>query len=171
MANKKYALVAWTERGEVRMIPSLLNEMSAPYRERIESHQAMHQKGENEVGWLLARSRAHEKLARLFLGAGYRMEAYTEFERAAEVCALCSDGLWRQGEWGDFPTLPLLYRFLEMHRECTSLIRRVPCLKVRYKDSYLQSLYQWLTFDERMHNLELDEAVESSLAWRFGRAS
>lgn len=171
MPNKKYTLVAWTEKGEVRMIPLLVNELSAPFRKKIESLEAKWQEVENEVGWLIARSHAHEQLARLFLGAGYRMEAYTEFERAAEVCALCSDGLWRQGEWGDFPTLPLLYRFLEMHRECISLLRRIPCLKVRYEDSHLQSLYLWFTLDERDWDEEFELAQETRRAWRFGRAS
>ena len=171
MPNKKYTLVAWTEDGNVRMVPSLVNELSAPYRERIENLQAMDAEVENEVGWLIARSRAHEQLARLLLGAGYRMEAYTEYENAAEVCTLCSDILWRQGEMGEFPTLPLLHRFLAMHRECMRLVQRVPALKVRYEGSRLEGHYQWFTIDERAWAEEFEEVGETRRAWRFGKVS
>ena len=99
MSNKKYTLVAWTEKGQVRMIPSLVNEASLPYREkihRIESRGDVRDK----VGFLLAQSRAHEEFARFLLSVGHPREAYVEFENAAEVCTWCPDELWNYGDEG-----------------------------------------------------------------------
>ena len=121
MSNKKYALVAWIEKGELRMVPSLVNIASEPYRERIEQLEARWEDVEDEMGWLLSRSRAHERFARFLLSVGYQREAYEEYKNAAMVCAYCSDELWLQGESCDFPALPLLYRFLSMHRQCIML--------------------------------------------------
>ena len=171
MPNKKYTLVAWTEKGEVRMIPSLVNELSAPYREKIESIEAKWQEVENEVGWLIAQSKAHEQFAQFLLRSGYPKEAFIEYSNAAEVCSFCSDRFLRQGVRGDFPTLPLLHRFLAMHRECMRLIKKVPSLKLRYEGSQLESLYLWFTLDERDWDEEFEEAQETRRAWRFGRAS
>ena len=136
----KYTLAAWTENGEVRMIPSLINEMSVPYREKIERIEAQWETVENEIGWLLARSRAHEDFARFLLRVGHPREAYEEFKNAAEVCTLCSDELWLQGDTCDFPALPLFRRFLAMHRQCMLLVRN---------DRYLQGRYLGSQFDSR----------------------
>lgn len=59
------------------MIPSLINEISVPYREKIARSEAQWETVDNEIGWLIAQSKAHE-----------------EFKDAAEICSLCSDELW-----------------------------------------------------------------------------
>ena len=64
MENKKHCLVAWTQKGQIRMIPSLINELAEPYRERIA-----------EVETRLGRPN----------------EAYQEFENAALVCTFGED--------------------------------------------------------------------------------
>ena len=100
MANKKYALAAWTEHGRIHMIPSLVNELSVPYREkieRLESQWNVDRTDGQEIGWILAKSRSHEEFARFLLRVGYPKEAYTEYKNAATVCLCCSDRLWRQG--------------------------------------------------------------------------
>lgn len=171
MANKKYTLAAWTENGQVRMIPSLVNELSVPYREKIERLKGLWQEVENEVGWLLAQSRAHEEFARFLLRVGYPNEAYVEFENAAKVCLYCSDSLWLQGVRGDFPTLPLYYRFLAMHRQCLQLTKESPILKNCYEEGELKGLYLWLTIDDREWDEEFDRCIESRKAWRFGKVS
>ena len=171
MANKSYTLVAWTENGEVRMIPSLINELSLPYRERIEAIEGRYMEVENEVGWLLSQSRAHEDLARFFLRVGRPIEAYEEFSNAAMVCAYCSDSLWLQGVHGDYPTLPLLYRFLAMHRRCKELIKKRPILQYRYEGSDLQRWHFVFTLDDRETDAEFDEAYEIRKAWRFGKTA
>ena len=67
--SKSYSLVAWTENGQVRMIPSLVNEMKVPYEEKIARIES--QDYQNEVGWLIAQSRAWEEYARFFLQLDY----------------------------------------------------------------------------------------------------
>ena len=165
---KKYVLAAWTEKGKVHMIPTLVNEIAAPYRERIESLETRRKDFETEVGWLLAKSRAHENFARFLLRVGYPKEAYVEYENAAKVCALCSDTLLLQGDNCGHRTLPLLYRFLSMHRECLRLASSHPLLQSRYKGSELESLYCWFTFDTREAKQDIDETLASLRAWRFG---
>lgn len=131
MANK-YVLAAWTEKGKVHMIPSLVNELSIPYREEIGRLEECRDDYRREVGWLLARSRAHERFARFLLRVGYPQEAYVEFENAAKVCAYGAD----------FPTPPLLFRFLSMHGECKDLAAGSRLLRLRYAGSELESLYE-----------------------------
>ena len=42
------------------MIPSLINEISVPYREKIARIEAQWETVDNEIGWLIAQSKAHE---------------------------------------------------------------------------------------------------------------
>ena len=171
MSIKNYTLVAWTENGKLRMVPSLVNIAAEPYREKIERLAAQCEKTEDETGWLLACSRAHEKFARFLLDVGYPREAYAEFENAALVCTYCSDELWLQGESCDFPALPLLYRFLSMHRQCVKLALKNKYLRNRYKGSDLECHYLYFTLDDQITDREFSESYESMRAWRFGKAS
>jgi len=169
MSNKKYALVAWIEKGELRMVPSLVNIASEPYRERIEQLEARWEDVEDEMGWLLSRSRAHERFARFLLRVGYQREAYEEYKNAAMVCAYCSDELWLQSESCDFPALPLLYRFLSMHRQCVRLALKDEYLRNRYKNSDLESHYLYFTLDDQITEREFSEIYESMRVWQFGK--
>jgi len=171
MPNKNYTLVAWTEKGELRMIPSLVNELSIPFRERIARLESEWESVGNESGWLMARSRAHERFARFLLSVGYPREAYIEFENAALVCTFCQDGLWLQGESCDFPALPLFYRFLSMHRECVKLALKDEYLRILYRGSVLEDDYLFFTLDDRNTNREISESYESMKVWNFGKAS
>lgn len=170
MSNKKYTLVAWTENGRLRMVPSLINECSLPYRERIEWLENHYPEDENEIGWLMARSRTHERFARFLLSVGHAREAYLEYANAAMVCTLCSDTLWLQGENCEFPTLPLLYRFLSMHRQCLMLALKDEYIRNLYRGSDLEGHYLFFTLDDRSTNREFSEINESMRAWRFGEA-
>ena len=169
MSSKNYTLVAWTENGEVRMVPSLVNIAAEPYKERIAHLEAQWENVEDEMGWLLARSRAHEKFAHFLLSVGYPREAYEEYRNAAMVCVYCSDELWLQGERCDFPALPLLYRFLSMHRQCVKLALKDEYLRNRYKGSDLEGHYLFFTLDDRITDREFSESYASMRAWRFGR--
>lgn len=169
MSSKNYTLVAWTENGEVRMVPSLVNVAAEPYKDRIVRLEARWENVEDEIGWLLARSRAHEKFARFLLSVGYPREAYEEYKNAAMVCAYCSDRLWLQGEACDFPVLPLLYRFLSMHRQCVKLSLKDEFLRNRYKDSELEGHYLLFTLDDQNLEREFAECYENMKAWRFGK--
>lgn len=170
MPNKRYTLVAWTEDGQVHMIPSLAHEVSGPYRERIEYLESLWRTVEDEVGWLLSKSRAHEEYARFFLRAGLVLEAYHEYEKAAMVCCWCSDSLWLQGVSCDYPTLPLLHRFLSMHARCRELVRKHPdLLKPFYEGSEVEHYYRFFTIDDRETDEEIDRGLATVRAWNFGR--
>ena len=157
MSNKKYTLVAWTEKGQVRMIPSLVNEASLPYREKIHRLESRGN-DRDKVGFLLAQSRAHEEFARFLLSVGHPREAYVEFENAAEVCTWCPDELWNQGDEGGFPELRLFRRFLSMHGECLRLALEDRFLQLSYEGSQLQRDYRNFTLDFR----------EARDVWLFG---
>ena len=92
-----------------------------------------------------------------------------EYKNAAMVCAYCSDRLWLQGEACDFPVLPLLYRFLSMHRQCVKLSLKDEFLRNRYKDSELEGHYLLFTLDDQNLEREFSECYESMKAWRFGK--
>ena len=170
MSNKKYSLVAWTEKGRVRMIPSLVNEVSIPYRETIERLKNRERVFRDKVAWLHARSRAHERFARSLLHVGHPWEAYVEFENAAEVCGMCPDELWNDGDEGYFPELSLLRRFLSMHAECLRLAARDRFLRISYDGSRLQRAYRTYTLDFRELEREIAEAIDTTRAWNFGKS-
>lgn len=169
MGNKKYSLVAWTEKGQIRMIPSLINELSLPYRQHIAELEDHYMEPENEIGWLLAQSGAHEDLARFFLRFNRIRDAYDELEKAATVCVYCSEELWVQGDECDFPTVPLFVRFLEMHGRCVELAGKDRFLKERYERSRLRKRYLYYTHDHRALIAELKEAGQARRAWEFGK--
>ena len=110
-------------------------------------------------------------LARFFLRVGRPREAYQEYSNAAEVCALCYDGLWVQGERCDVPMKPLYKRFHAMHSRCLELAEKHPVLRKCYEGSSLQDHFLWFTLDEREDRRELREARESSRSWRFGKTA
>ena len=170
MSNKKYTLVAWTERGQVRMIPSLVNEVSLPYRQRIERIESREGVFRDPVAWLHAQSRAHERFARFLLSVGHPREAYVEFENAAEVCGLCPDELWNDGDAGYFPELSLFRRFLSMHGECLRLAAGDRFLRISYEGSRLQRDYRTFTLDFRELDREIADAIDTTRAWHFGKS-
>lgn len=169
MSNKKYTLVAWTEKGQVRMIPSLVNEAAEPYRRRIAHLESLCDEIEDEIGWLITRSRAHEAFARFLLDVGHPREAYVEYSNAAIVCTLCSDRLWINGGRCDFPEIHLFSRFLAMHRECIRLARTDRLIAISYERSELRRDYIYFIKDDVETARELDKAYESQKAWRFGK--
>ena len=171
MSSKKYTLVAWTENGKVRMVPSIVNEAADYYRQRIARLESLRDEVEDEIGWLLAQSRTHEDFARFLLRVGHPREAYTEFCNAATVCTFCSDELWLQGDNCGFPALPLLRRFLSMHRECVRLAQGDRVLAITYARSDLRKDYLHFTQDDRDATRELDDVWEEMKAWRFGMTS
>ena len=171
MPNKKYTLVAWTENGQVRMVPSLINDVAEPYRRRIAHLESLYEEVKDEIGWLLTRSRAHEAFARFLLSVGHPREAFLEYSNAAIVCTLCSDRLWVEGDRCDFPEIHLLSRFLAMHRECVRLAQGDRFLAFSYEHSELRKDYLYFTRDERDVRRVLDEVRDEMKAWKFGKSS
>ncbi len=87
-----YQLVAWTDRGQVKMLPELLREYAQPYIERIESLKAFYDEGwDDELGRLteqdvIALSRSYEAYGRFLRLHGKCQEAFEAFVNAASVC-------------------------------------------------------------------------------------
>lgn len=169
MSNKKYTLVAWTEKGQVRMIPSLVNEAAEPYRRRIAHLESLCDEIEDEIGWLITRSRAHEAFARFLLDVGHPREAYVEYSNAAIVCTLCSERLWVNGDRCDFPEIHLFSRFLAMHHECIRLARHDRFIAISYERSELRRDYLYFIRDDNDIEQELNNIHEDQKAWRFGK--
>ena len=136
MSSKKYTLVAWTQKGEVRMIPSLINDAAEPYRRRITYLESISEDIEDEIGWLIAQSRAHEAFARFLLSVGHPREAYVEFSNAALVFTFFR----LQGEH-DSKNRLLSSCFLSMHCECIRLTQKDRLLSLIYEGSELQRHY------------------------------
>ena len=169
MPSKKYTLVAWTEKGEVRMVPSLINDAAEPYRRRIAYLESFRDDVVDEVGWLIAQSRAHEAFARFLLSVGHPREAYVEFSNAAVVCTFCSDTVRAQGETCDSRARPLLGRFLAMHCECIRLAQMDKPLARIYEGSELQRRYLRYTRDSIEIEKEFNEVRDIRKAWKFGK--
>ena len=169
--SKCYALVAWTRNGQVRMIPSLVKELSVPFEEKIERLWEKFRLTEDETGCLLRISRAHEEYARFLMSVGDKSEAYHEYEQAALVCTWCSDKYWIQGTYADFPIQPLLSRFLSMHGICRSMAADSKLIRYKYEGSQLQSDYLTFTYDDWVDDQEFKLYLENRKAGLFGRLS
>ena len=120
MSTKQYIRVAWTEGGRV-----------------------FTETGE-EVKRLLRESYLHEVAANYFIRMNRPGYAYAEFQQAAEVCTNCQ-ALWLQGDECGETVLPLLLRFLSMHRRCVEIAGSTPWLQRHYEGSRLQRDYRFLT--------------------------
>ena len=167
MPNKKYTLVAWTEKGEVRMIPSLINDAAEPYRRRIAYLESISEDVDDVIGWLIAQSRAHEAFARFLLSVGHPREAYLEFSNAAMVC---TDFRAREEDC-DYPIRPVLSRFFAMHYECVKLAQKDRPIARTYEGSELQRHYFYYTRDSIEMKKELNEIQNRMKAWKFGKSN
>lgn len=126
MAN--YQLVAWTEKGQVKMLPSLVAELAEPYVETLKDLQAEPRQWAEgpQTAQLLRLSRAHEDLARFFLRVGYWQDAFLQFVEAATTVTDCTDVCWKDSDYGYFLHRPLENRFLAMYRRCEQLALEHP---------------------------------------------
>ncbi len=165
MPSRNYTLVAWTENGQVRMVPSLINAAAQPYKNRIAHLESLYRKVKDEIGWLLTRSRAHEAFARFLLSVGHHREAFMEYSNAAIVCTLCSETLWIRGDRCDSPEMRLFSRFLDMHRECVLLAQKDRFLAITYEQSQLQKYFLYFTTNKQEARRELEEALEKIKAF------
>ena len=152
---KSYQLVAWTDKGQVKMIPSeiadflhkeldILNRLSDRIR----------YKTYHEVHDLLQVSCAYEKLGLRLLDLGQIEDAFIQFSMAA-LCCTGSGNNWRETEWGDVLEKPLRGRFFAMFCQCKSLVRRYPKLQYSWEESGLQSECNYITYADRCFENEL----------------
>ena len=155
MANS-YQLVAWTEKGQVRMIPSevashLHAELSEIDRlvERIR-YQTPHERGD-----IFRVSQAYEKLAVRLQDMGLIEDAFVQLAQAAKCCLLSSE--WAETEWGDVLCRPLQGRFFAMFCACKEMARKYPRLKYAWAESGLQGACNRVTHALRLYKADLQD--------------
>lgn len=169
--TKKYQLMAWTHRGQVKMLPSLVAELAKPYVQRIQAlEDEPRARGEDEETEQLIRlSRAHEALAHFFLRVGYWEDAFLQFAEAAKVVTNCTDELWVDADDGFLLHTPLEHRFLAMYKRCRRLADAHPALKQSLQWHKLLHDWRRVTNVHKIWSAEFQEISEDARAWRFGR--
>ena len=168
---KTYQLMAWTEKGQVKMIPSLVSELAEPYVRRIqEAEDEPRARGEEaETEQLIRHSRAHEALGRFFLRVGYWEDAFLQFAEAAMTVTYCSDELWNDAEVGFLLHTPLEHRFLAMYNRCREMADEHPAIKGSVQ--WQKLIHEWckVTDVHRIWSAEFREVTQAARAWRFGK--
>lgn len=169
--TKKYQLMAWTEKGQVKMIPSLVSELAEPYVRKIQAiaQEPRAHDEDKEADRLIRHSRAHEALGRFFLRVGYWEDAFLQFAEAALTITNCPDELWNDAEVGFLLYTPLEHRFLAMYNRCRDMADEHPAIKGSVQWGKL--LHEWHRVTE-VHQIwrdEFREVTQTSKAWRFGR--
>ena len=180
--SKSYALVAWTDKGRVRMIPSLvkqtecelldeiirLRETFCRKKEERDRHGIFTMTPAEEIEGRIAISQAYERLADFEWESGTAKEAWWALTRAAACCADCSDGLWTYGRNNFYPALPLLRRFYALHGRVLRLVEQYPSLRKLYRGSELEKDYLTFSADRRLFREEIREADTWRKAMHFG---
>ena len=163
--------MAWTDKGQVKMVPSLASELAEPYMKRIQAAEdEPRAHGEDaETEQLFRRSRAHEALARFFLRVGYWEDAFLQFAEAALLITNCSDDRWNDAEVGFLLHTPLEHRFLAMYNSCRQLAEEHPTLKVSVQWDNLLRNWSRVTDVHRIWSTENREIRQTARAWRWAR--
>ena len=153
---KRYQLVAWTDNGQVRMIPS---EVTAFLHAELNTinrlidlirYRTIHERGD-----ILRVSKAYEKLAVRLLDLGRIEDAFEQYVHAAQCCL--SSNEWDDTDWGDVLCGPLRGRFFAMFGECKNLVRRYPRLKYNWEISGLQRSCDRITYAFRLFEKEWND--------------
>lgn len=168
MENKTRQLVAWTENGQVRMIPSLVQLFAQPFKDRIEALESHPRPFKEQPEYLIELSRAHEALGRYYERLGHIREAFDACVAAALAVTYADDIWWCDCDEGFFLCQPFQGRFLAMYGQCRRLFRKHPFLKDTSSFEKLQHEYVLLTAVSNIWSAEFDEAAETARAWRFG---
>ncbi len=172
---KSYQLVAWTDKDQVRMIPSEVadylraeQEVIGRMTDRIR-YRSVHERGD-----LLRLSLAYEKLAVALLRLGQTEEAFMQYAHAAQCCLSSSE--WQDTEWGDILCKPLRGRFFAMFCTCKDMVRQHPRLqywwdKSGLRDSLIHVTYAFDCFNNNWDFIAGDfwEAWNYSRALNFGK--
>lgn len=168
---KSYQLVAWTDKGRVRMIPS---QLKAYINDEIQQlnriNDSVRYGTYHEVNDLLKVSSAYEKLALNLLDLGKAEEAFLLLAEAAHCCTASLNN-WRETEWGDVLEKPLRGRFFAMFCACKDLVRKHPKLKYVWEDSGLQQACNHLTYADRCFEIAWNgDSGDFWEAWHYSKA-
>ena len=161
-----YQLVAWTDKGQVKMLPELLREYAQPYIDRIETLQAFYDEGwDDGLGRLteqdvIALSRSYEAYGRFLRAHGKRQEAFEAFTDAAGVCL--DDRFRTESEFGDVLVGTLPKRFHYAKSFCQEMIAENPALA---------QLPMWQRLLERFRELDAPFAEERRMVQQQCRAN
>lgn len=173
--TKSYQLVAWTDKGQVRMIPSEVTDYIHAELEAIDRQaDSIRYRSEQERGGILKLSQAYEKLAVGLLRLGRIEDAFEQYARAAQCCLQSSE--WDDTEWGEILCKPLRGRFFAMFCVCKDLVRQYPQLRYSWDKSHLQQscdhvTYPFDCFEDNWNSCagDPDEAMAYNKALRFGK--
>ena len=174
MANC-YQLVAWTRKGQVRMLPS---EVAAYLNAELDAIQRLigkiRYRSVYERRDIFQVSQAYEKLAVRLLGLGRIEDAFEQYVQAAQCCLSSKE--WSGTEWGEILCKPLSGRFFAMICECKDLVRKYPWLKYNWDKSGLRDSCSLVTYAFDCFENEWKactgnpkEAREFTKALRFGK--
>ena len=149
---KAYQLVAWTEKGQVRMIPS---EVTAFMHQSIGEIDRISDKVRYgtrfEVSDLLQLSSAYEKFGRELCNS-YNNWTYDD-EFGASLCR------------------PLRGRFFAMFCQCKDLVRKYPRLKYSWAETGLDRTLSCVTeVDQTLAMYRADEVREREENWEFTKS-
>ena len=173
---KSYQLVAWTDKGQVKMIPSEITDFLHKELEGINRlSDRIRYKTYHEVHDLLQVSSAYEKLGTQLLDLGQIEDAFIQFSQAA-LCCTASGNNWTDTEWGEMLCKPLHGRFFAMFCQCKDLVRKYPKLRFAWEESGLQQQCDFITYPDRVFEIEwngmsgdFDEASHFNKALNFGK--
>jgi hypothetical protein len=169
MKNRTRQLVAWTENGRVRMIPSLVEQFSQPFIARIEDLESRRPHDFREQPqYLMELSRAYEALGCYYERLGHTREAFDAYVAAAVEVTRVDDFWWCNCDEGDVLSKPFWGRFFAMYSQCRRLFRQHAVLKDTASYEKLQHEYQYVSAVIDSWDAEFDAAMEISRAWRFG---
>lgn len=173
---KSYQLVTWTEKGQVRMILSLVDAFIHDEVEKLDRICDRVRYGSyHEVGDLLKVSSAYEKLALEVLALGQTESAFLLLAEAA-FCCTASRGNWEDTEWGEILCKPLRGRFFAMFCACKDLVRKYPQLRYAWEESGLSGVCDRITEVDRTFFIDqcgdpadIREAQYLTEALKFGK--
>jgi hypothetical protein len=127
---KSSQLVAWTENGRVRMLPSLVRQLAQPYIERIEEIESLRPfHFREQPKYLIDLSRAYENLGVYYERVGYFRESFDAYAAAAIEVTNVDDFWWCDCDEGFVLSQPFRGRFFTMYGQCRRLLRKLPALK------------------------------------------
>lgn len=142
---KSYQLVAWTEKDQVRMIPSEVSDyIHAELQVIGRMTDSIRYYSVHERQDIIRLSQAHEKLAVGLFRLGRIEEAFGQYAQAARCCLCGSE--WQDTEWGEILCKPLRGRFFAMFCTCKDMVREYPRLKYNWDKSELRSSFSYVTY-------------------------
>lgn len=146
--------MAWTEKGQVKMIPSEITAFIHEEMDRIERQRGSIRYGSvHEVHDILEVSSAYERLGLQLLDRGQVTKAFAQIVQAAAICC-ASENNWRETEWGEILCKPLRGRFFAMFSQCRDLVREHPTLQYYWEGSGLQKAHDAITDPFRVFERE-----------------